>query len=134
MTYSLPVAPPSSVWPLQLLRREGWEGLAELAQGTEIYWAKEAVLPRVGLKERNEVLAGASGPQAGPTSLQVSTLPCLSLMVLSLLETIFISYLLHLATTQPPSGHASLAPFPASIVHQPKDMLFRCAPERKHRP
>ena len=27
---------------------------------------------------------------------------CLSLMVLSLLETIFISYLLHLATTQPP--------------------------------
>ena len=56
----------------------------------------------MGLKERNEVLAGASGPQAGPTSLQVSTLPCLSLMVLSLLETIFISYLLHLATTQPP--------------------------------
>ena len=27
---------------------------------------------------------------------------CLSLMVLSLLETIFITYLLHLATTQPP--------------------------------
>ena len=51
MTYSLPVAPPSSVWPLQLLRREGWEGLAELAQGREIYWAKEAVLPRVGLEE-----------------------------------------------------------------------------------
>ena len=59
---------------------------------------------------------------------------CLSLMVLSLLETIFISYLLHLATSQPPSGHASLAPFPASTLHQPKDMLLRCAPERKHRP
>ena len=76
MTYSLPVAPPSSVWPLQLLRRERWEGLAELAQGREIHWAKEAVLPRVGLEERNKVLGGASGPQVGPASLPVSILPC----------------------------------------------------------
>ncbi|OWK06122.1 HTR3C, partial [Cervus elaphus hippelaphus] len=76
-----------AIWPLQLLRRDGWEGLAELAQGREIYWAKEAVLPRVGLKERNEVLAGRPSFPPG-----VYFALCLSLMVLSLLETIFISY------------------------------------------
>ncbi|KAI5281760.1 5-Hydroxytryptamine Receptor 3C [Manis pentadactyla] len=48
----------------------------------------------------------------------------------SLLETIFITYLLHLATTQPPS-HALVAPFPASPLHQPRKMLPPWAPEGK---
>ena len=56
----------------------------------------------MGLEERNKVLAV-------PLALRQAQLPpsvyfalCLSLMVLSLLETIFISSLLDLATTQPP--------------------------------
>nr|CAI9709856.1 unnamed protein product [Rangifer tarandus platyrhynchus] len=41
-------------------------------------------------------------PASGTPLISVYFALCLSLMVLSLLETIFISYLLHLATTQPP--------------------------------
>uniref|UniRef100_A0A452FBM5 5-hydroxytryptamine receptor 3C n=1 Tax=Capra hircus TaxID=9925 RepID=A0A452FBM5_CAPHI len=41
-------------------------------------------------------------PASGTPLISVDFALCLSLMVLSLLETIFISYLLHLATTQPP--------------------------------
>ncbi|EPY82367.1 5-hydroxytryptamine receptor 3 subunit C-like protein [Camelus ferus] len=45
---------------------------------------------------------------------------CLSLMVVSLLETIFITYLLHLATTQPP-------PMPRWL----HSLLLRCTSPRK---
>ncbi|XP_006773682.1 PREDICTED: 5-hydroxytryptamine receptor 3C [Myotis davidii] len=41
-------------------------------------------------------------PASGTPLISVYFALCLSLMVLSLLETIFITYLLHLATTQPP--------------------------------
>ncbi|KAM9697286.1 5-hydroxytryptamine receptor 3C-like [Dama dama] len=41
-------------------------------------------------------------PSSSTSLISVYFALCLSLMVLSLLETIFISYLLHLATTQPP--------------------------------
>ncbi|KAF5922202.1 hypothetical protein HPG69_007090 [Diceros bicornis minor] len=41
-------------------------------------------------------------PASGAPLISVYFALCLSLMVLSLLETIFITYLLHLATTQPP--------------------------------
>ncbi|KAM5279233.1 5-hydroxytryptamine receptor 3C-like [Hipposideros larvatus] len=41
-------------------------------------------------------------PDTGTPLISVYFALCLSLMVLSLLETIFITYLLHLATTQPP--------------------------------
>ncbi|XP_052498358.1 5-hydroxytryptamine receptor 3C-like [Budorcas taxicolor] len=41
-------------------------------------------------------------PATGTSLISVYFALCLSLMVLSLLETIFITYLLHLATTQPP--------------------------------
>ncbi|XP_054433153.1 5-hydroxytryptamine receptor 3C-like [Pteronotus mesoamericanus] len=41
-------------------------------------------------------------PARGTPLISVYFALCLSLMVLSLLETIFITYLLHLATTQPP--------------------------------
>uniref|UniRef100_A0A4W2GE36 5-hydroxytryptamine receptor 3C-like n=1 Tax=Bos indicus x Bos taurus TaxID=30522 RepID=A0A4W2GE36_BOBOX len=41
-------------------------------------------------------------PATGTSLFSVYFALCLSLMVLSLLETIFITYLLHLATTQPP--------------------------------
>ncbi|XP_074192804.1 5-hydroxytryptamine receptor 3C [Rhinolophus sinicus] len=41
-------------------------------------------------------------PASGTPLISVYFALCLSLMVFSLLETIFISYLLHLATTQPP--------------------------------
>ncbi|KAM5335316.1 5-hydroxytryptamine receptor 3C-like isoform 2-T2 [Glossophaga mutica] len=41
-------------------------------------------------------------PDTGTPLINVYFTLCLSLMVLSLLETIFITYLLHLATTQPP--------------------------------
>ncbi|KAM5275962.1 5-hydroxytryptamine receptor 3C-like [Hipposideros larvatus] len=41
-------------------------------------------------------------PVSGTALISVYFALCLSLMVLSLLETIFITYLLHLATTQPP--------------------------------
>lgn len=94
---------PSSVWPLSS-SEEGWEGLANLlAQGREIYWAKEAVLPRVGLEEKSGGPGWCLWPSGRPNFPPgVYFALCLSLMVLSLLETIFISYLLHLATTQPP--------------------------------
>ncbi|KAB0362687.1 hypothetical protein FD754_006843 [Muntiacus muntjak] len=42
-------------------------------------------------------------PATGTSLISVYFALCLSLMVLSLLETIFITYLLHLATIQPPS-------------------------------
>nr|XP_019591320.1 PREDICTED: 5-hydroxytryptamine receptor 3C-like isoform X1 [Rhinolophus sinicus] len=41
-------------------------------------------------------------PDSGTPLISIYFALCLSMMVLSLLETIFISYLLHLATTQPP--------------------------------
>uniref|UniRef100_A0A8C5YGR3 5-hydroxytryptamine receptor 3C n=1 Tax=Microcebus murinus TaxID=30608 RepID=A0A8C5YGR3_MICMU len=41
-------------------------------------------------------------PSSGTPLISVYFALCLSLMVLSLLETVFITYLLHLATTQPP--------------------------------
>ncbi|XP_027632510.1 LOW QUALITY PROTEIN: 5-hydroxytryptamine receptor 3C-like [Tupaia chinensis] len=41
-------------------------------------------------------------PASGTPLISVYFALCLSLMVLSLLETVFITYLLHLATTQPP--------------------------------
>ncbi|EFB29637.1 hypothetical protein PANDA_003756, partial [Ailuropoda melanoleuca] len=41
-------------------------------------------------------------PASGTPLISVYFALCLSLMVVSLLETIFITYLLHLATTQPP--------------------------------
>ncbi|XP_045412771.1 5-hydroxytryptamine receptor 3E-like isoform X1 [Lemur catta] len=41
-------------------------------------------------------------PTSGTPLISVYFALCLSLMVLSLLETVFITYLLHLATTQPP--------------------------------
>lgn len=41
-------------------------------------------------------------PDTGTPLISMYFALCLSLMVLSLLETIFITYLLHLATTQPP--------------------------------
>ncbi|XP_037380432.1 5-hydroxytryptamine receptor 3C [Talpa occidentalis] len=41
-------------------------------------------------------------PNSGTPLISVYFALCLSLMVVSLLETIFITYLLHLATTQPP--------------------------------
>ncbi|XP_070647083.1 5-hydroxytryptamine receptor 3C-like [Bos indicus] len=41
-------------------------------------------------------------PSSSTSLISVYFALCLSLMVLSLLETIFITYLLHLATTQPP--------------------------------
>ncbi|XP_032944102.1 5-hydroxytryptamine receptor 3C-like isoform X2 [Rhinolophus ferrumequinum] len=41
-------------------------------------------------------------PASGTPLISVYFALCLSMMVLSLLETIFITYLLHLATTQPP--------------------------------
>ncbi|XP_043329503.1 5-hydroxytryptamine receptor 3C-like [Cervus canadensis] len=42
-------------------------------------------------------------PATGTSLISVYFALCLSLMVLSLLETIFVTYLLHLATIQPPS-------------------------------
>uniref|UniRef100_A0A8C9ALJ3 5-hydroxytryptamine receptor 3D n=1 Tax=Prolemur simus TaxID=1328070 RepID=A0A8C9ALJ3_PROSS len=66
-------------------------------------------------------------PSSGTPLISMFTLPsgvyfalCLSLMVLSLLETVFITYLLHLATTQPP-------PMP-SWLHS---LLLHCTCPRK---
>uniref|UniRef100_G1MG13 5-hydroxytryptamine receptor 3C n=1 Tax=Ailuropoda melanoleuca TaxID=9646 RepID=G1MG13_AILME len=58
-----------------------------------------------------------------PSSVCVYFALCLSLMVVSLLETIFITYLLHLATTQPP-------PMPQWL----HSLLLHCTSPRKCRP
>ncbi|XP_053760141.1 5-hydroxytryptamine receptor 3C-like [Panthera pardus] len=63
-------------------------------------------------------IGGSSGPQS---HMFLTPIPgvyfalCLSLMVVSLLETIFITYLLHMATTQPP-------PMPLWLY----SLLFHC--------
>ncbi|XP_045412722.1 5-hydroxytryptamine receptor 3C-like isoform X1 [Lemur catta] len=59
-------------------------------------------------------------PASGTPLISVYFALCLSLMVLSLLETVFITYLLHLATTQPP-------PMP-SWLHS---LLLHCTCPRK---
>ncbi|KAB1284197.1 5-hydroxytryptamine receptor 3C [Camelus dromedarius] len=59
-------------------------------------------------------------PASGTPLISVYFALCLSLMVVSLLETIFITYLLHLATTQPP-------PMP----HWLHSLLLRCTSPRK---
>uniref|UniRef100_A0A8C9AJ57 5-hydroxytryptamine receptor 3C n=1 Tax=Prolemur simus TaxID=1328070 RepID=A0A8C9AJ57_PROSS len=59
-------------------------------------------------------------PSSGTPLISVYFALCLSLMVLSLLETVFITYLLHLATTQPP-------PMP-SWLHS---LLLHCTCPRK---
>ncbi|XP_053077878.1 5-hydroxytryptamine receptor 3C-like [Acinonyx jubatus] len=57
------------------------------------------------VRHRKGGIGGSSGPQS---HMFLTPIPgvyfalCLSLMVISLLETIFITYLLHMATTQPP--------------------------------
>uniref|UniRef100_A0A452R3I5 5-hydroxytryptamine receptor 3C n=1 Tax=Ursus americanus TaxID=9643 RepID=A0A452R3I5_URSAM len=71
-------------------------------------------------------IAGSSGPHS---CMLLTPIPgvyfalCLSLMVVSLLETIFITYLLHLATTQPP-------PMPWWL----HSLLLHCTSPRKCRP
>lgn len=101
MTCSPPVAPPSSVWMLlPPFGREEWE----LTQEGR-YTGKRrpyACQGGIGREERNS--RWCLWPSPGPPSLQVCTSPlCLSLMVGSLLETIFITHLLHVATTYPPA-------------------------------
>ncbi|XP_006201111.1 5-hydroxytryptamine receptor 3E isoform X1 [Vicugna pacos] len=59
-------------------------------------------------------------PISGTPLISVYFALCLSLMVVSLLETILITYLLHLATTQPP-------PMP----HWLHSLLLRCTSPRK---
>ncbi|XP_036099411.1 5-hydroxytryptamine receptor 3C [Molossus molossus] len=59
-------------------------------------------------------------PASGTPLISVYFALCLSLMVLSLLETIFITYLLHLATTQPP-------PMPQWL----HSLLLHCTSPRK---
>ncbi|XP_058412205.1 5-hydroxytryptamine receptor 3E isoform X1 [Diceros bicornis minor] len=59
-------------------------------------------------------------PTSGTPLISVYFALCLSLMVLSLLETIFITYLLHLATTQPP-------PMPRWL----HSLLLHCTSPRK---
>ncbi|XP_006201115.1 5-hydroxytryptamine receptor 3C [Vicugna pacos] len=59
-------------------------------------------------------------PASGTPLISVYFALCLSLMVVSLLETILITYLLHLATTQPP-------PMP----HWLHSLLLRCTSPRK---
>ena len=59
------------------------------------------------MRQKKGGLGGPSGPDSSECAPSchpgVYFALCLSLMVLSLLETIFITYLLHLATIQPPS-------------------------------
>ncbi|XP_068401533.1 LOW QUALITY PROTEIN: 5-hydroxytryptamine receptor 3C-like [Eschrichtius robustus] len=62
-------------------------------------------------------------PASGSPLISVYLALCLSLMVVSLLETIFITYLLHLATTQPP-------PRPRWL----RSLLLHCTSPRKHCP
>ncbi|KAJ8793887.1 hypothetical protein J1605_019151 [Eschrichtius robustus] len=59
-------------------------------------------------------------PASGTSLISVYFALCLSLMVVSLLETIFITYLLHLATIQPPPMPRSLHP-----------LLLHCTSPRK---
>ncbi|XP_064135456.1 5-hydroxytryptamine receptor 3E-like [Loxodonta africana] len=59
-------------------------------------------------------------PTSGTPLTSVYFALCLSLMVVSLLETIFITYLLHLATTQPP-------PMPQWL----RSLLLHCTSPRK---
>ncbi|XP_006160815.1 5-hydroxytryptamine receptor 3C [Tupaia chinensis] len=69
-------------------------------------------------------LLPASGTPATPLERRgVYFALCLSLMVLSLLETVFITYLLHLATTQPP-------PMPGWL----HSLLLRCTRPRTRCP
>ncbi|KAB0373926.1 hypothetical protein FD755_014182 [Muntiacus reevesi] len=62
-------------------------------------------------------------PATGTSLISVYFALCLSLMVLSLLETIFITYLLHLATIQPPSMprwlHSLLLHHTSPTTHRP---------------
>ncbi|KAM9089931.1 LOW QUALITY PROTEIN: 5-hydroxytryptamine receptor 3C-like [Megaptera novaeangliae] len=62
-------------------------------------------------------------PASGTSLISVYFALCLSLMVLRLLETIFITYLLHLATTQPP-------PRPRWL----RSLLLHCTSPRKRCP
>ncbi|XP_032486757.1 5-hydroxytryptamine receptor 3C-like [Phocoena sinus] len=59
-------------------------------------------------------------PASGTSIISVYFALCLSLMVVSLLKTIFITYLLHLATTQPP-------PRPRCL----RSLLLHCTSPRK---
>ncbi|XP_033712240.1 LOW QUALITY PROTEIN: 5-hydroxytryptamine receptor 3C [Tursiops truncatus] len=59
-------------------------------------------------------------PASGTSLISVYFALCLSLMVVSLLKTIFITYLLHLATTQPP-------PRPRCL----RSLLLHCTSPRK---
>nr|KAF6382212.1 5-hydroxytryptamine receptor 3D [Pipistrellus kuhlii] len=60
-------------------------------------------------------------PDTGTPLISVYFALCLSLMVLSLLETVFITYLLHLVTTQPP-------PMPRWLC----SLLLHCTSPREH--
>ncbi|XP_069928509.1 5-hydroxytryptamine receptor 3C-like [Oryctolagus cuniculus] len=62
-------------------------------------------------------------PATGTPLISVYFALCLSLMVASLLETVFITYLLHLATTQPP-------PMPQWL----RSLLLHCTSPRKQGP